>query len=63
MMTEKKEPPTTFKLGGKGLEMALELRHVEEVKTKRVVTIAAIVRRALSNEYARVMAEKEGVEE
>lgn len=58
-MTEIKEMPTTFKLGGAGLKMALELRHIEEDKVGRVVTIATIVRRALSNEYARVMAEKE----
>lgn len=58
-MTEKKEPPTTFKLGGEGLKMALELRHVEEVKVGRVVTIAAIVRRALANEHKRVMAKEE----
>lgn len=62
-MTTKKPEETTFKLSGEELGHALELRHVEEKKVGRVVTMATIIRNALREKYDREIGKVEEKEE
>jgi hypothetical protein len=52
-MTEKKVEATTFNVSGEGLRCALELRHNEEIKIGKAVSMGALIRMALDEKYFR----------